>query len=236
MRKLAYGFLILFLIVLSFAVYTVAMGIRATQSVTQPFGDLVRQLVVPATPVILPNPTTIVLEIRDLARLETASFSMEKIITAERNPDLLWGAFGESMIFIAHGEVIAGVDLQKMQVADLQVVDPTTVMIHLPEAEILVATLDNERSRVEYRQTGLFVRADPQLETAVRQAAQAEILEAALGRGILDLANQNAQDYMRSFLQGLGFENVIFTPTTPPPAPPYQQEIPKGYSLTPVAP
>jgi hypothetical protein len=39
---------------------------------------------------------------------------------------------------------------------------------------------------------------------------------------------------MRSFLQGLGFEEIIFTDTTPPPVTPYVQEIPKGFVGTPV--
>jgi hypothetical protein len=236
MRKVVYVLLAIFLIAATFAAVTLAMSVRATQRVTQPIGDLVRQLVVPATPVILPDPVTIVLEIRDLARLETASYSMQKVVTAERNNQLLWGAFGETLIFVAHGEVIAGVDLQKVRREDLVVMDQTTVMVLLPEAEVFIATLDNERSRVVDRRTGLFVRADAQLETAVRQVAEAEILEAALEAGILDMANENAQRYLRSFLEGLGFENVIFTPTTPPPAPPFQQQIPKGYTLTPVAP
>jgi hypothetical protein len=234
MRTVAYVLLFIFLLLASFAAFNVIMAARATQGVTQPVGDLVRRLVVPATPVVLPSPATIVLEMRDLARLETASYSMQKVITADRDRDRLWGIMGEQLIFVAQGEVIAGVDLQRMQVEDVVVVDPTTVMIHLPEAEIFVATLDNENSHVVDRRTGLLARADPHLETLVRQAAEREILEAALAAGILDRANQNAEGYMRGFLQGLGFTTVIFTPDTPPPAPPFQQEVPKGQSLTPV--
>jgi hypothetical protein len=236
MRTVAYVLLFIFLVLASFAAFSVIVGARATRSVTEPIGDLVRQLVVPATPVVLPSPATIVLEMRDLARLETASYSMQKIITADRDRDRLWGIMGEQLIFIAQGEVIAGVDLQRMQVEDVAVVDQTTVMIYLPEAEIFVATLDNENSQVVDRRTGLLARADPHLETLVRQAAEREIREAALEAGILDRANENAERYMRSFLQGLGFTTVIFTPGTPPPPPPFEQQVPKGHAVTPVAP
>lgn len=236
MRKLAYLFLFIFLAMGSLAAYSVYASLNTARSITQPVSDLVRQLAMEATPVIMPDPVTIVHEINDLARLETASYSMQKVIRAERNNEIMWGAFGETMLFVAVGEVIAGVDLQKMQPEDLQVVDPQTVMVYLPPAEIFVATLDNERSQVVDRRTGLFVRADPQLETMLRQTAEREILEDALGSGILDRANENAQSFMRSFLNGLGFENVTFTSSTPPPAPVYQQEIPKGYVVTPVAP
>lgn len=233
MRKVAYFFLIVVFAALAFLVFVVAASLNTARDVAQPVGDLVQRLASPATPVILPDPVLIVNEVRDLARLETASITMEKIVRAERGQDVLWGALGETLIFVAHGEVIAGVDLAQMQEADVQVVDPVTVMVHLPPAEIFNVILDNDRSYVADRDTGLFTRADPQLESEVRRAAQRELETAAEESEILDLANENAQNYMRGFLQNLGFENITFTDSTPPPAPPFQQDIPKGFTLTP---
>lgn len=236
MRKLAYFFLILFFIVAAFAVFVFAASLNTARGVVEPVGELVQRLVVPATPVILPDPVLIVLEVKDLARLETASYTLEKVVRAERGQEVLWGALGETLIFVAHGEVIAGVDLAQMQEEDVVVVDPVTVQVHLPEAEIFNVILDNERSYVADRDTGILTRADPQLETQVRQAAQSDLQAAAEESDILELANENAKNYMRGFLSNLGFENITFTESTPPPAPPFEQEIPKGYSLTPVAP
>ncbi len=133
---------------------------------------------------------------------------------------------------MAYGEVIAGVDLSQMRPEDLQVVSPTAVIVHLPEAEIFFSRLDNERSYVANRDVGIFTNADAQLETLIRQEAEAQMLEAALGEGILERADAEAEAFMRSFLQGLGFEEVIFTDTPPPPATPYVQEIPKGFAGT----
>ena len=232
LRKAAYAALIIFFLVASVAVYTVVSGLnRATDAIADPIGGLMAQLSLEATPEILPNPVTIVLEINTLARLETASMSMEKIVTIERNQDQLFGVFGESILFVAYGDVYAGVDLAKMQPSDMQVVDPTTVMVHLPEAEIFIATLDNERSYVHDRDRGLFASADPELETLVRQDAERQILEAALEANILTIADENAQAYMEQFLGNLGFENIMFTDSPPPPAPAYEQPLPKGYFL-----
>lgn len=197
-----------------------------------PLLSLVRGMTIQATPEILPDPVTIVREVNALARLETASFEGEKVIKSERGSDALFGLFEESLIFVAYGEVIAGVDLQKMADNDIQVVDPTTVMVHLPEAEVFVATLDNDLSYVVDRDVGFLTNADPELETAVRQAGEQAIYEAAMEYGILELANQNAEDYMEKFLQGLGFETVIFTEETPPIPEPYVQDVPKGYVLS----
>ncbi len=58
--------------------------------------------------------------------------------------------------------------------------------VRLPAAEVLVATLDNDKSYVYDRQTGLFTKGDPSLETQARQVAEQEILKAAIGDGILD--------------------------------------------------
>jgi len=233
LRKLAYLFLIIFFIMGALAAYTFVATINKAETVTQPIGEFVQQLMIPATPVILPNATTIVHEINDLARLETASVELEKIVTAERNNDYLWGAMGETLIFVANGKVVAGVDLAEMTPADVQVVDPTTVMVHIPEAVLFddLPALDNEKSYVADRDTGLLTRADPELETQVRRLAEEVLLEEALSSGVLEQANFNAQQFMLTFMQGLGFESVIFTDETPPTAEPFVQEVPKGYML-----
>lgn len=236
MRKVAYFFLIVFFAVSALAVFTVVSVLNSTRNAVAPVGEFVRELVIPATPAVLPDPVTIVREVQDLARLETASYSFEKVLRAEREQDLLWGAFGETMLFVAHGDVVAGVDLQKMAEDDVQVVDPDTVMVHLPEAEIFHVVLDNEESYVADRDTGLLTRADPELETLVRRQAEAELRAAAEESDILGRANENATVYMRDFLQGLGFEEIIFTDAPPPEPPPFEQEVPKGYVVTPVAP
>ncbi|MCP4422740.1 MAG: DUF4230 domain-containing protein [Chloroflexi bacterium] len=233
LRKLAYFFLIIFFIVGAIFAYTFVATVNKVGTVTQPIGDFMQQLIVPATPIILPSSTTIVLQINDLARLETASVDLEKIVTAERNNEYLWGAMGETMIFVANGKVVAGIDLAQMTPTDVQVVDPTTVMVHIPEATLFddLPALDNDNSYVADRDTGLLTRADPQLETEVRRLAESILIEEALSSGVVERADFNAQEYMLTFMQGLGFETVIFTEDVPPTPPPFVQEVPKGYAL-----
>ena len=142
------------------------------------------------------------------------------------------------MVFVAYGKVVAGVDFSEMSVDDLQVVDAKTVRVHLPEAVLFddLPALDNERSFVADRDTGLLTRADPKLETEVRRVAEGTIKEVALQSGVVDRADFNAQNYMLNFLQGLGFDNVEFYDVTPPTPPPFEQEVPKGFVVTPAAP
>ena len=88
-------------------------------------------------------------------------------------------------------------------------------MVRLPQTEILTATLDNEKSYVYYRDTGIFARPDPNLETLARQLGESEIRKAAMDDGILAQAQTNAQTYLSWFFGSLGYKQVQFLPPAP---------------------
>jgi hypothetical protein len=161
------------------------------------------------TPTILPDPVTIINEVRSLARLETIHYSVEKIITAETGQEAFGPLFGDRLLFVAHGIVIAGVDMNQMEASDLNL-RGSVLMVRLPDAEIFIATLDNEKSYVYDRQTGLFTKGEQDLETLARQVAEEQIYQAALEDGILDQAAVNAEAYLLKLFSTLGFEDVIF--------------------------
>lgn len=151
---------------------------------------------------------TVIRQIRALERMETASYTLDKILSGERQNPILPGLLaGDRLLLVAHGEVIAGVDLAKLQPSDV-VVHGRSVSIHLPAAEIFTASLDNTKTRVYSRDTGLFTPADPELESQVREAAVNQMRAAALDDGILKTAAANAQQTVRSLLTSLGFTNI----------------------------
>jgi hypothetical protein len=160
------------------------------------------------TPTIRPDPITIIHAIQPLARLETIQYSVEKVITGETGQGLFKTFVGDKLLFIAHGTVIAGVDLSKLSLDHIQERDGGLVL-SLPEPEIFIASLDNEQSYIYDRQTGIFTKGNPQLETEVRRAAEKEIEAAALQDGILQLAKQNAITFLTNFLRDLGYDHVI---------------------------
>jgi len=82
--------------------------------------------------------------------------------------------------------------------------------MQLPEAEIFIATLDNDKSYIYERDTGLLKKADKDLETIARQSAEDAIEEAALEDGILELARFNAEVFLERLLNDLGFSEVLF--------------------------
>ena len=77
---------------------------------------------------------------------------------------------GDKLVFIGHGEVVAGVDLAKIQPEDV-VVESGRATVKLPSAEIFHTSLDNDQSEVFERSTGILSKPDAQLETKVRQEA-----------------------------------------------------------------
>src|SRR3972149_12233953 len=123
-------FSIMILAVLAAGVYFIVQTIRqTTQQVTAPFQQVeqanqalqtqVSQLLNP-TPTIIPDPVTYINEVRALARLETIQYSVEKVITAEQSQGTFSFLFGDRMLFVAHGLVIAGIDMAKILPEDMR--------------------------------------------------------------------------------------------------------------------
>ncbi|HEY69123.1 MAG TPA: DUF4230 domain-containing protein [Anaerolineae bacterium] len=201
--------------------------VSTLRGVTQPMTELGHQLgtqvsqILNPTPTIIPDPITIVREVRAIARLETIQYTVEKVLTGETNQGAFGFLFGDKLLFVAHGVVIAGVDLGQLTATDIWYDDLGVLTVRLPEAEIFIATLDNDKSYVYDRDTGLLTHGDMNLESLVRQAAVDEITNAALEDGILEHARANAENYLYRLLRSLGFEDVIFVDASaePPPTP-----------------
>ncbi len=166
------------------------------------------------TPTIIPDPVTIINQVQALNRLETIQYTVEKVIQASENQGVLKPFLGDRLLFVAHGYVIAGVDMSKMKPEDMWLSNGV-LMVRLPAAEILVATLDNNKSYVYDRQTGILAQPDPNLETSARQIAEQEITKTALDDGILNQADENAQNDLRWFFESLGYKQVQFVPLGP---------------------
>ena len=184
---------------------------RALAPITESTSSIKTQIanVLNPTPTIIPDPITIIHDVRALARLETIQYSVEKIITAESGQEVFASLFGDRLLFVAHGVVIAGVDLNRVEAEDLQFRDGI-LTVRMPQPEIFIATLDNEKSYVYDRQTGIFTKGETDLETLARSAAEQEILNAAVEDGILDQEAINAEVYLERLLDSLGFDEVIF--------------------------
>jgi len=151
---------------------------------------------------------TVVRQIQQLQRLETVSYTMDKIISGEHaNPYLPKFLAGDRLLLVVHGEVVAGINLAHVQPGDV-LVQGQKVSIHLPAAEVFSTRIDNAKTKVYSRDTGLFSSPDPNLESEVREEAERQLQQAALQDGILKTAAANARTTISGMLKGFGFHEV----------------------------
>ena len=155
------------------------------------------------------NRAAVIKQIQSLSRLETASFTIEKIIDEGTTGDNVFQRllFGDKILLIAHGQAIAGFDLSQVSEKDIQV-DGKNLRILLPKPQLLTVVLDNTQTRVYDRQRGILSTDGKDLETQARIAAEKSIRDAACQGNILQQAADNARKQLTVSFYSLGFETV----------------------------
>jgi hypothetical protein len=153
----------------------------------------------------------VVLAIHDVARLETTSFHIEKVVEASDEQSRVWGFVQakDALLLVAVGDVVAGVDLTKVRDEDVAIGDGgRSVRVRLPQPEILNATLDERATHVYSRSTDVLAARNEQLEGAARRGAEEQMRKAALDGGILERAKTSADRTLRALLRSLGYAEV----------------------------
>ena len=153
----------------------------------------------------------LVTQVRELNRLETATMHVMHVGRVPQTYKMLPNALpGDEITFLAEGDVIAGIDLARPTPQHVWRSPDGTINLRLPAAEVLVARVDNQKSKVLTRDTGVLRRRDVDLETRARQHAEENIRQEALNKGILTVAAQTGEKKLAGFLNSLGFEKVRF--------------------------
>jgi len=158
---------------------------------------------------IIADRSAVIKEMRSLNRLETASFTIEKVIDAGSTDSNIIGKllFGDKILLIAHGDVIAGVDLSQIKEGDVSIHD-STLSIKLSAPTIFITSLDNSKTKVYDRQQGLLSDRGKDLESEARIEAEAGIKKAACEGGILTVAADNARKQLLILFTSLGFTSI----------------------------
>jgi len=158
---------------------------------------------------------SLVTRIRDLNRLETADMRVVSVSTIRQTYDLIPNALaGDELTLYAAGDVIAGVDLSLLKTEDVYREPNGTIVVHLPPPQVLISRIDNRATHVIDRRTGVFRRADVGMEGRARQYAEQNIRNEALRKGILPLAQKNAEERIAGLLHTLGAPKVRFDVAT----------------------
>lgn len=159
---------------------------------------------------------TVVDSVRDVAKLTTVE--MVEYTTVEKGNDFGWlnWARGDRIFLFAVARIGAGVDMQLVTTSNFEVDEDTgRVIVQLPNPEIIFVEVDNDGTQVYDRDTGLFTKGDSQLESDARQIAEEVLVDAALEHGIMERAQSNAEETIASFLEGVGYTEVVFIDPEP---------------------
>jgi hypothetical protein len=154
----------------------------------------------------------VVEKIQRLNRLETVVYSLDTVEEGSESSSVIPDALaGDKLLMIVHGQTVAGIDLAQLKPESVEITESggvRSIRLTLPPSQVFATNIDNNKTRVYARDTGIFVKADPNLETATRAKAQSDLQQAALSDGILDAASTNARATVTAMLEGLGFEHV----------------------------
>lgn len=156
------------------------------------------------------NPV-VISEVRELSRLEGITYHVERVVDLKDEQRHLFGlvAADDAILLVASGDVVAGVDLGRLQPSDVVVAeDGRSVTLRLPRAEVFSARLDNARTYVHSRRTDLLAQRHESLETRARQAAEDTLRAAAEDAGMLKRAEDSVARTVTSLVRSLGFEQV----------------------------
>lgn len=207
----------------------------AVSSISNPLGNVLPDLgalMASPTPTIGVNTAAVVQRVQQLRKLETTSYTVEKVIEAGIQGNTFENIlFGDRLLLIAHGTVVAGIDLSKLNEEDVVLApDERTLTIRLPPVEIFSVNLDNNKTRVYDRQQGLLAPTNKDLETQARQSAEQQILEAACEGEIMYQAHRDSQEIMRQLLNlvdmNQDIEMVIEPAAIPPCVATFEPSLP----------
>jgi hypothetical protein len=140
--------------------------------------------------------SVVIQQIRDASELTTAVFTMEAVVPTSQDWAMGNVIVGKTrLLYIAYGEVRAGVDLSKLKVEDVQV-DGENLRLRLPPPQVLDSKIDVGRSSVyDYDRgfLGLGPDVGPNLQQLAQQEALKKITAAACKERLLDKANDRAK-------------------------------------------
>ena len=145
--------------------------------------------------------TTIIQQVQTLSDLVTVKYVLEKVVILD---DIKW--YGENrVLLVAHGIVKAGVDLQEIKPEDVRVEDKK-ILLKLPRARITDVYLDDQKTRVVDRSTGLLRAFDKDLEQNARRQAVDDLRIAARSNRIYEDAEERARLQLANLFHQLGYE------------------------------
>jgi Protein of unknown function (DUF4230) len=165
----------------------------------------------PSEPKVEPR-SVVIKQIRDASELTTAVFTMEAVVPTQQDATLGGFVVGTTrLLYVARGEVRAGVDLSQLT-PDAVAIVGETLRLRLPSPQVLDSKIDVSRSTVyDYNRGALGLGPDvaPTLQTLAQQEALQKIKAAACADGILQKASDRAKLVVNQLVRLPGYKEVL---------------------------
>lgn len=211
------------LIVLAIMVIAAVVGASFVSSQIKSVFSFPGQALNPPTPTssIRMGPTVIE-AIRTQAKLETVSMTITKDMTIKRVHGFL-GVCQEEITYLGYYTVTAGVDLRQLGPENVTVANDgqpelADVTITLPPAQVLHSELDMQNSRIVAQSSTNWIPGCSHQVADMTVEAQTKIqeyaMQAALQKGILDLATDRASTEIKRLLDNVGYRHVKIVPAS----------------------
>lgn len=156
----------------------------------------------------------VIQQVRDASELTTALYSLQAVVPTRRDATLAGVVLGTTrLLYIAQGEVRAGVDLSQLSPQAIQI-EGDRVQVQLPSPRILSQSIDVNRSRVyDYNRGFLNLGPDvaPELQSLAQQEALQQVVQAACRDGVLERASDRARLVVTQLLRGAGYTTITVT-------------------------
>lgn len=160
----------------------------------------------------------IVHQLQEIGQLHTVIFTTESLVPTQAERTMGTLVVGRTeLLYLARGEVRAGIDLQQLQPEQIKQSSEGLEII-LPPPVILDSKIDIQRSQVQYYNRGfLGLGPDlaPELQSHAQRRALRSIVATACQQGILNQANLKTQALVTQLLEKTGHQNFIITTQKP---------------------
>jgi hypothetical protein len=123
--------------------------------------------------------------------------------------------FGEELVMDVGVRVVAGVNLKHLREEDVKV-SGKSVEITLPPTKVLMVYIDESLTRVVHHKAGWLSERDISMMDKARREAMEALVNAAIDKGLLDKAGEQAGTVIAGIARGLGFEDIKVYPMLPP--------------------
>ncbi|MGY6530057.1 MAG: DUF4230 domain-containing protein [Cyanobacterium sp.] len=159
----------------------------------------------------------IIQKIQGVSELTTTVFVMDAVVPTSSSRKIGDWVIGETnLLYLARGEVRAGIDLSKIDEHSIALED-NILTITLPAPQILDSKIDVTKSQVyDYHRGFLGLGPDvaPDLQTQAQRQTLKKVVESACEADILAQANQRAILTVSQLMDNAGYDSVRVKTTT----------------------